>query len=87
MLVQIAESDFLLAVREIKEKDASLSELFGLLKDISMFVDQCNVIAFQHVCRGTNHLAHSVAKHCPLDGEVSEWGTSLPPNFCIAEVS
>ncbi|XVF50957.1 hypothetical protein PTKIN_Ptkin04bG0145400 [Pterospermum kingtungense] len=52
--VQFVESDSLLAIRELKKKEASLSEWFGLFNDIAMLVDQCHASDFQHVCRGAN---------------------------------
>lgn len=49
--LEVVESDAFLAIREIGKGKASMSEWFGLLKDIHYFADKCEVISFHHFNR------------------------------------
>ncbi|XWS52260.1 hypothetical protein CRYUN_Cryun11dG0053300 [Craigia yunnanensis] len=78
----LVESDRLMAVKEIAQREESLCEWGSLIKDIQERSMDFNLCSFKHINRCANVLAHNLAKvDCEI-GAQKMWRNSLPPSFC-----
>ncbi|XVF81387.1 hypothetical protein PTKIN_Ptkin15bG0151000 [Pterospermum kingtungense] len=80
------ESDSLLAVNELRKKDSSMSEWFGIIKDVIDVSGQFSQCVFLHTKRAGNALADSVAKCSAAVIDSIMWRKSLPPDVLNLDV-
>ncbi|XVF41780.1 hypothetical protein PTKIN_Ptkin01aG0307600 [Pterospermum kingtungense] len=82
LLVQLVESDCLVAINAIQRGTSSFSPWLCIILDIYLFSAYYGVHKFSYINRDANKLTHKIAKSHSLHGNLSVCQFALPLTLC-----
>ena len=75
------EGDSEVVINTLRSTEASLSTYGHLLESAKSALVTNKCIAFSHICRSGNRVAHNLAKHVKLIRSLSVWVEDIPPHL------
>ena len=75
------KGDSEVVINTLRSTEASLSTYDHLLESAKSALVTSKCIAFSHICRSGNRVAHNLAKHVKLIRSLSVWVEDIPPHL------